>query len=283
MASPYEIPHPDDIEDPDFSYKSENKEEELYVLGFLALLSAFYTKYKDKSADYTLKNIDKDIKKFEEKAIKNTDKLIDIFNNKANTALQEAGILKQNLKKIDLSNIKPSKKTDKTVKQIEVKASTISPKDSVKGAKKVLKHRLESQNNSLKSISNELKYGIKAKANNLIDRNSPEMFDIRPNVKRISNRLKSSIEYNYRSVEDKAKRKTGEFLYDDPLAYWITKGDKRVCKFCLAVENESPMPMSRMPVRPLHQHCGRRCRVEYADDLKVTEDAVNLFYEDIDY
>jgi hypothetical protein len=281
-----ELPNIDDPtlrEDPEFTYTDQDPDTQTYVLFFMALLAALYTRYKDKSADYAITIIDKDVTKIYKQADKQINKLEDVFNKSASKELMKNGIKKDNLQKIDLNNIKPSPLTTvKPKKAPETPKKALTPEEkTVKGGSKVLKDHILEQKITNKAITDELKNGIKAKAHYLKNRNSEMVFDVSTNFRKAEKRYIQSSQYGYKAAEEKGTRKANEFLYDDPDAYWITKGDNRVCKFCLAVEDASPMPISRMPTRPLHHNCGRRCRVEYSDDLRFTEDAVSMFDEDM--
>lgn len=275
-GSPYEIPNPEDIEDPDFTYETDDKDEEIYALSFLGALSLLFTKYKSKGTDYAINNVEKDVSNLRNTLTKGVDKLQNIFDKVASETMEKAGILKDNLSKVDLgktitTSINSAKSTAKSI------GSSI--KSIFKNGNKIIANGIDEQKSTVKGITDELANNIKSKAHFLKNRNAEQLFDVRSNFNRANKRLKQMAESGYNTTKHKATRHAQIFLYGDPLAYWITKGDKHVCIFCRALEDASPMPLSKMPYRPLHNGC--RCDEKLAKDLNLVDEAVKLTHYQI--
>lgn len=268
-GSPYEIPNPEDIEDPDFTYETDDKDEELYALSFLGTLSLLFTKYKSKGTDYAINNVEKDVSNLRNTLTKGVDKLQNIFDKVASETMEKAGILKDNLSKVDLGEtITTSINTAKS-----------SLKSIFKSGSKLIANGIEEQKSTIKGITEELSNNIKSKAHFLKNRNSEKAFDVRSNFDRATKRLKQMIDAGYNTTVSKAERHAQIFLYGDPDAYWITRNDSRVCPWCMAIQDASPMPLSRLPYCPLHYRC--RCKIKLAKDLNMTEEAVKLTHYQI--
>lgn len=242
-GSPYEIPASDNVE-PDFTYTSNDQNEETYALMFLIGLSALFTKYDGKSTDYVLAHVDADVKKLRTDLTSNVSELQTLFDDTANKYLQDAGILKENLGKVQLTQ-----NIDDGIKE---------------------------QKQTIKGITDELQNNLKSKAYYLKNRNAEQVFSVKSNFDRASKRLKQMIESGYQTSKAKAKRSSQIFLYGDPMAYWVTQNDSRVCPCCKMLQDASPMQLSLLPLCPLHSRC--RCDVKLADDLTLTEQAMLLTY-----
>lgn len=242
----YEVIKPGD-EDPDpvFDYPAEgedDREEVLFATLFLLGLAGIYEKYKDKNANYVLKNVDKDLDTLLKEWETHADKLDDLFSTQSSKTLLDAGILQDNLNKVKLPH---------TINEVVLEQRT-----------------------TLRGIIEELRSGLKAKAYYLKSRVAEELYNPKSNFRRAVRRTRWTTQNGFRLTLEKSKRAAQIFLYGDPLAYWITKGDTRVCFHCLMLEGESPMPLSQMPYTPLHLRC--RCRVVLAKDLDLTDEAVQL-------
>ncbi len=246
----YEVIKPgDEIPEPDFTYTVKNegtgdKEEAFYASMFLILLAGLYTEYRDKSPEYILKNADKDLENLFKKFDGKLEKLDELYKTQTGKTLLEAGILPENLEKA---------KVEYTIK-----------------------HGKLEQKSTVRSIVHELKQGIISKAHYYLNRGIKSLFNVKSNFRQASSRLKHTLENGFRSTIQKAKRAAKVFLYGDPLAYWVTMHDGRVCAYCMALERDSPMRLSQMPYEPLHLRC--RCEVVLEKDLDLTEEAMKLSY-----
>jgi len=252
VGTTYEVVPKEDTPDPDFTYPSDDKEEWIYAMLFLAAFGALYETYKDKGVDYAIANIEKDTRITLSALIKKPDKLNKTYRTVSDQVLVDAGILKENLKKAKLNG--------------------------------GIKDGILEQKETLKSITNELSSGIKAKAHFLKNRGSEEIFNVKSNFNRAAKRTKDMAQSGYRTTKEKAKRAAQIFLYGDPDAYWICLHDGRTCPKCLAIERDSPMPLSKMPMWPLHVKCGQRCEVRLAKDIseqEMTDNAIKLTYYDM--
>lgn len=237
---------------PDFNYTKGNEEEQKHVASVLVLLESFYNKYKNKSPDYILTNIEEDSKKLERDIISKHKNLDSFFNSSRDEELIAAGILVGNIKKTGITSI-------------EI--------DDLK---------LE-QKYTTQSIVQGTTNSIKAKAACSKYRNTEDIFSIDSNIRTATNRSKNMASTGVRDTRDLAQLAAFVFLFGDPLENWITAGDDKVCKYCLEVERNSPMPASKMPRGPLHPHCGERCHKELheEDGLVLTAAALALTFYDI--
>jgi hypothetical protein len=243
----YEVIKPgEEIPDPDFDYHDnvDDKEEIFYASMFLVLLAGLYTQYKDKSPDYILKHVDKDTEQLFKDLEGKVDKLDDVFTNTTHKTLIDAGIPAENLPKARIKNT--------------IKFGKLEQKSTIRG------------------IVDELRNGLKSKAYFYKNRGITELYNIKSNFNQASKRLKNTVESGFRTTIEKAKREAQIFLYGDPLAYWVTMHDDRVCPYCQALERDSPMKLSQMPYSPLHNHC--RCEVVMEKDLDLTKEAMKLTY-----
>jgi hypothetical protein len=237
-----DIAHPDDNSIPDFEYKSDDDEELLYAVAFMTALSLLFDKYKGQSADFVLKSIDGDIINLRNDLTRQIPRLEEIFNREAEAKLLSAGILYENLGKVKLeSNIY---------------------------------NGIREQKETIKGITNELRDSLKSKAYFLKNRNSEALFDVNSNFRRAATRTKSMVESGFVNTKQKASRQADVFLYGDPLAQWVTAGDRRVCPFCRALEDAGPMPLSALPACPAHNRC--RCDIVLERNLKMTDAALLL-------
>ena len=244
MPSEYEIKPTE--EPPDFTFEGKNDEETKYGLLYLTPLSIIYNQYRDKPPDSVLKTITKDLSKTRTSMIKGTSNLEIVFDDTVATALVGAGIVEGNVPKAGIKNT-------------------------------VIKYGILEQKSTIDSIVLQLETGIKSKAYFLINRGSESIFDISSNFRTAVSRTKNMAVTGFRQTIYKAEREAKVFLYGDPLSDWITKEDGDVCKFCLAVQSASPMPLSKMPLGPLHPHCGDRCKIaNHKDNVDLTEVAMEL-------
>lgn len=243
-GSPYEIPKEGEGTTPDFTYTDGDKAEQEYGLLFLLLLADLYDKYKKyETVDYALRNITKDTRIIYTKLVQNTTKLKEIFNQTVENSLTSTGILQENIPK---TNITPN----------------------------IISNGLLEQKTTIKGITDELHNNILSKAYFLKNRNAETLFNIDSNFTRATRRVKQMAESGYNTTVAKAEREADIYKYGDPLAYWITKNDSRVCRWCRHLEAASPMPLSMLPYNPLHNKC--RCRVKLADNLALTDRASAL-------
>jgi hypothetical protein len=246
-ALEYEVVTPgDEIPDPDFDYPDnvDDKEEIFYSSMFLILLAGLYTQYKDQTPEYVLKHVDKDTKQLFKDLDGKVDKLDELWKTQTGKTLLDAGIVPENLEK---ANVKYN-----------------------------IKHGVLEQRSTIRGIVDELRNGLKSKAHFYLNRGIEKLYDVKSNFNHASKRMKWTVESGYRHTLQKAKRAAQIFLYDDPLAYWVTMHDGRVCSYCLALERDSPMPLSKMPYNPLHNRC--RCDVVLEKDINLTDEAMKLSY-----
>jgi len=248
VGTTYEVIPENETPDPDFTYQSEDKDELLYAMLFMGAFSGLYLQYKDKGTDYAIENIEKDTKSLLKTLTPETEQLKTVFKEASDKVLLDASILKSNLEKAKL--------------KLNVTNGVLEQKQT------------------LKSITNELSTNIKAKAYYLKNRGSEELFNVKSNFNRAAKRTKDMVESGYETSKQKGKRAAQIFLYNDPPAYWITKRDGRVCKYCIRLEFESPLPLSKLPYTPLHKKC--RCKVELEDEIDMTADAITLTRYDLD-
>lgn len=237
-GSPYEIPASDNVE-PDFTYQSDDKDQDTYVLMFLVGLSTLFTKYEGKSPDFILSHADKDIKKLRTDLTGNVTELQTLFDETTKKYLTDAGILEENLPRVTLPD--------------DIRYGILEQKQTIQG------------------ITDELRNNLKSKAYYLKNRGAEQVFSVKSNFDRASKRLKQMSESGFRTTKQKAIRSAQIFLYNDPMAYWVTRMDSRVCPFCRDLQNASPMQLSLLPLWPLHNKC--RCDVKLEKDLKLTEQA----------
>lgn len=243
----YEVVKPgEEIPDPDFDYPNnvDDKEELFYASMFLILLAGLYTQYKGKSPEYILKHVDKDTEQLFKDLEGKVDKLDDVFTNTTHKTLIDAGIPAENLPKARIKNT--------------IKFGKLEQKSTIRG------------------IVDELRNGLKSKAYFYKNRGLTELYNIKSNFNQASKRLKTTVESGFRTTIEKAKREAQSFLYGDPMAYWTTMKDNRVCPYCQALERDSPMKLSQMPYCPLHNRC--RCKIVMEKDLDLTEEAMKLSY-----
>lgn len=290
----------DENQELSFEYTTDNQEELLYATTFIALLEELYQKYQFQPVNYVLENIDEDIQELWQSWIKNLKSLPILFDNTAIKELLDKGILVDNLSKIDLSETQETKKRPKIkkIKLDKIKLNeNINPEHisekilSETGNETTLsadaiQNGLNEQIITLSSIALGLSLGLKSKSYYLLNRKSEDHFNPRSNFKKAFSRLKNTVESAFVSTQSHALRKATIFLFGDPEVYWITRGDHRVCKWCLSIEAASPMKLSRCPFCPLHNHC--RCKIgtkaefegkseeEVMDQL--TEEAIALTY-----
>lgn len=238
---------------PDFTYEKGDDEEQEHVTSVLLLLESFYDKFKDKSPDYILANIDEDSKKLERNIIAKAKNLDSYFDKSRDEELLAAGILVGNIKKTGVTSNE-------------------------------IRYLKEEQEFTTKSIVQGTVNSIKAKAARAKYRNTEDIFSIDSNLRTATNRSKNMASTGVRDTRDLAQLASFVFLFGDPLEDWITAGDSDVCKYCLRVEANSPMPASKMPRGPLHPHCGERCHKELHEggSLSLTAAALALtFYNNI--
>jgi hypothetical protein len=245
-GSTYNVPTPGSEEDPDFTYETDDKDEEIYALLFLGVLLKLYEdKYKGKNADAVLKRIDKDISDLNGKFNNNILKLNDLFENVARKQLLEAGILEDNIKKVKFDDD--------------------------------IKNRILEQKQTIKGILTELQTNLKATAYHLKDRKAEQLYDTKPKFSRAAKRLKQMIEAGYTNVQAKALRQVQIFLYDDPEARLVTAGDANVCADCRIEEKKGWVPLSQLKYVPLHNRC--RCHIELKNKKpKMSDEAILLMY-----
>ena len=256
----------------DFTYTNDDKDLEKYTLLLLGLFLGVFTKYQYKSADYAIAHIDGDIKKLYKKLLPQVEKLNKTYIENASKTLQEAGILKENISKVNLEKIAQAIDEGKPIPEDLIKNKS----KNVFNTKKILKYNLLEQKEKLKGITNELSSDIKSKAYFLKSRSAEDIFDVKSNFRRAVERTKTMSESGFKNVKGKAIRHSQIFLYGDPDAYWVTMHDTRVCIFCRTVEAASPLPLSIMNFWPMHPHCGQRCKIVLADDIEVTDLAMSL-------
>lgn len=229
---------------PDFGVDVGDKSEKKYIAGMLLGLSVLYTKYGNKTADYALKHISTDLSKLKSNMDVKINGLENVFDDTVTTNLTKIGILKENV-----------------------------PKAGIKS--NLIKNTLNEQRSTLKGIIGELEQGIKSKAHYLKSRANDKMFNLQSTVNRAISRTKAMAESGYRNAKARAEREAKVFLYGDPMASWVTENDDKVCDYCFALQEASPMPLSKMPFCPLHNHC--RCEIiEEYKDIDLTSEALAL-------
>lgn len=248
-ALEYEVVKPgEEIPDPNFDYpiidEEKDKEELLFALMFLIPLAGLYADYKDKTPEYVIRNVKKDTEQLHKDLDKKVDKLDELWKNQTNKTLLDAGIPKENLGKAKI--------------KYNIKDGVLEQRSTVKG------------------IVDELRNGLKSKAHFYLNRGINKLYNVKSNFSQASKRLKWQVESGFRHTVQKAKRAVQVFLYNDPLAYWVTKQDNRVCPYCRALERDSPMKLSKMPFCPLHNRC--RCDIIMEENLDLTEEAMKLSY-----
>lgn len=298
LKNPTDIDQNQELE---FNYETDDDEELIYATSSIALLESLYAKYQFQPVQYVLDNIDHDVEELWRDWIKNLKALPLFFDKTATKELIDNGILVDNLEKVDLSEntkkswfswFKKKKNLDKIKLKEDIKAEEISKaileetEDKRKLSADNTKDILNEQVTTLTSIALGLSLSLKSKAYYHKSQNNKELFNPRSNFNTSFNRLKNTVESGFVSTKSHALRKVAIFLFDDPECYWVTRGDARVCKYCLAIQAASPMKLSKLPYCPLHNHC--RCHIEtkaeYENKSKdqisqeLTDEAYKLTY-----
>ena len=231
---------------PDFSYDKGDKQEQDYIKGFLLLLQTFYDKYKHKSPDYVISNVEDYTKKTEKDYLKRNQKLKTFYNDTRTDTLVEHGIVKGKVKQLKNSN----------------------PDE--------LDYLIDEQNTTSKSIIGMLGLGLLSKAQRSKYRNLEGAYNIDSNFRTAVNRTQDMSFTGLKEAIQNARQTGLVDLYGDPMMQWITMQDDDVCADCLAIEEDSPLRMSQMPNPPIHPNC--RCIKELVneDDLVLTAAAFAL-------
>jgi hypothetical protein len=281
-----------------FEYQGGNHEELLYGTSFVFLLEGLYKKYQFEPVAYILENVDKDIQNLWNSWINGLKALTTVFDNKASKNLVDKGIQPNNLGKIDFSEKtplgtprkKPTLSRIKLADDLKPEAITESilndTKKSISLAADTIRDGLNEQISTLSSIASQLKHGLKSKAYYLKNRKTEQLFNPNTNFKTAFNRLKTTVESGFVSTQNHAVRKAAIFLFGDPEVGLVTKGDSRVCKWCLAIEAQGFMKLSEMPFVPIHNHC--RCVIKTRAEIEgqsmeeqmmqLTQEAMALTY-----
>ncbi len=242
-----------DEDDPDFYYyETDDPKEEEHNRFIMYLFLIMYINYKSQEMDYITENISKDLNKLEndinqlhQPTIQNN------FNQARDEALQQAGILKQNINKTGIRD------------------TYIQP-------------LLNEQRFTLSNIFSELKGQIRSKAEYLKNKFLEDKFEIKSNFDKAVKRLKKMLSSGWWNAKGKGKHLAREFLYGrDSLVNWVTRGDSRVCTECRALEDQNPHVLKEITYPPLHHRC--RCKIEQVTN-RLTSAARSLtkFREKID-
>ena len=242
-----------DEDDPDFYYyETDDPKEEEHNRFIMYLFLIMYINYKSQEMDYITENISKDLNKLEndinqlhQPTIQNN------FNQARDEALQQAGILKQNINKTGIRD------------------TYIQP-------------LLNEQRFTLSNIFSELKGQIRSKAEYLKNKFLEDKFEIKSNFDKAVKRLKKMLSSGWWNAKGKGKHLAREFLYGrDSLVNWVTRGDSRVCTECRALEDQNPHVLKEITYPPLQHRC--RCKIEQVTN-RLTSAARSLtkFREKID-
>lgn len=109
---------------------------------------------------------------------------------------------------------------------------------------------------SITTLTNQLKGEIKQKALFFVDNLSKDSFDILPNFKRAVQKVVDAVGYNLIYSKVKSRRNVYEFVYgEDKLYYWLTANDDKVCEWCRVQESLPPRTLREMPLDHPHGRC----------------------------
>ena len=115
---------------------------------------------------------------------------------------------------------------------------------------------------SITTLTNQLKGEIKQKAMFFEDNMSKDDFDILPNFKRAVKKVVDAVAGNLIHSKTKTRRNVYEFVYgEDKLYYWLTANDDAVCGWCRMQESLPPRTLREMPL----DHAWGRCEEEPVD------------------
>lgn len=232
-------------------FKGDSKDTDVLVL-YLLLINPFeklYEKYAGKSVDYILEHVDEDVKKIRNNNGDYVNKLDEAYKVKKDETLKNAGILDENMSKVE-----------------DVSNETLS----------ILK---KEYNQTLENICNEFKGQLKSGIYFHKDTKTVDDFDVNSYFKRVISRLKKQSEFDVLSAKNQAVVDSYSFLYGNPMVYWVTADLETTCSLCRRLESESPKRMSEFPKPPIHVNC--YCEIMVAPDEELTDEADELRYYDV--
>ena len=231
-----------------FDYKEYDGDldEKEYALAILMLLQDFTKKYSSKSYNYIEKHFDDDCVKLEERLLQVNEKQFEKYEN----AQLKNQLLAQDIptNKHKQINLKYDLKTTKQVMETTIK-------------------------NIITNLRNEVKLNIQV----VKDRSDEESFNLEPKLRDTIKRIKNTVKYGTNMGFQKIRRSAYDFRYGSEATYrWVTKGDDKVCAWCLAEERKPPRKLDDLPF----DHMNGRCGIEPVSD-RATAEYNKIVYGDV--
>ena len=231
-----------------FDYKEypTDLDEKEYGLAIMMLLQDFTKKYSSKSYGYIENHIDDDLVKLEEKLLQVNGKQFEKYENAQR---------KNQLLGIDV----PVNKQ----KNVELKYDIATTK---KVAETTIK-------NTIRTLRDEIKLNIQV----VKDRNDEESFNLEPKLRDAIKRIKRTVEYETNMMFQKIRNSAYSFKYGDEATYdWVTKGDSKVCFWCIQQEKMPPRKLEDIPF----DHFGGRCDIK-PHNARATAEYNYIVYGDV--
>ena len=109
---------------------------------------------------------------------------------------------------------------------------------------------------SIENLCNQLYDELKLKATYHSEGLTDDVFDIKPNFRRASQKLKDAMGDALIKGKEMNHRRILEFVYGTSKLYrWFTVNDDKVCDWCLYQQSLPPRPLSEIPYDHQHGRC----------------------------
>ena len=116
---------------------------------------------------------------------------------------------------------------------------------------------------SIKNMTSQLGEELRLKALYHSMGLTDDVFDVKPNFRRASQKIKDSVGDALIKGKEMSHRRILRFVYgSDTLYRWLTMNDNRVCEWCRYQESLPPRPLDEIP----YDHNHGRCELDPVDD-----------------
>lgn len=209
-----------------FEEDEEDDDDVRFIGGMILLmLQKFYYRFEGKTPSYVEDNLPSEVDVLEQNMVRVANgELKDYSINIKESIIEQDGILPNLTNKVNMALV------------------------DVKGT-------LTTVSQGIKMILSEIKQDILTKIKVHKDTNQlPQSFNLKSNFKRAIKRIKNTVRYGIKTINEKTERSFKKWKYKDDLYIW-TPSWKNTCDWCIALWREGAKPMDYFPLDHINGRC----------------------------